>query len=66
MGQPNCGRVVGGGTADDPDLDFTVDRLRPAEGFTGTEDTVARTAWAFVRGTADRFRWARPSSPASP
>ena len=40
-----------GGTADDPDLDFTEDELSPAEGFTGVEDTVARTAWAFVRGT---------------
>ncbi|ROP35715.1 PPC domain-containing protein [Saccharothrix texasensis] len=40
-----------GGTADDPDLDFTEDELSPAEGFTGIEDTVARTAWAFVRGT---------------
>ncbi|MER5261748.1 hypothetical protein ABTZ99_06650 [Actinosynnema sp. NPDC002837] len=39
-----------GGTADDPDLDFTEDELSPAEGFTGTEDTVTRTAWAFVRG----------------
>ncbi|GAB2966908.1 PPC domain-containing protein [Saccharothrix stipae] len=40
-----------GGTADDPDLDLTVDELSPAEGFTGVEDTVTRTAWAFVRGT---------------
>ena len=40
-----------GGTADDPDLDFTTDELSPSEGFTGLEDTVARTAWAFVRGT---------------
>ncbi|QFZ21270.1 PPC domain-containing protein [Saccharothrix syringae] len=40
-----------GGTADDPDLDFVEERLNPGEGFTGTEDTVNRTAWAFVRGT---------------
>ncbi|MCE6995570.1 PPC domain-containing protein [Saccharothrix sp. S26] len=41
-----------GGTSDDPDLDFTTDGLSPSEGFTGIEDTTARTAWAFVRGTA--------------
>lgn len=40
-----------GGTADDTDLDFHEDQLSPAEGFTGVEDTVTRTAWAFVRGT---------------
>ncbi|WP_433272828.1 PPC domain-containing protein [Actinosynnema sp. CS-041913] len=40
-----------GGTADDPDLDFIEDGLSPSEGFTGIEDTVNRTAWAFVRGT---------------
>ena len=40
-----------GGTSDDPDLDFHEDELSPAEGFTGIEDTVTRTAWAFVRGT---------------
>ncbi|QFZ19717.1 PPC domain-containing protein [Saccharothrix syringae] len=40
-----------GGTADDPDLDLVADELNPAEGFSGTEDTLNRTAWAFVRGT---------------
>lgn len=40
-----------GGTADDPDLDLTAEELSPSEGFTGIEDTVARTSWAFVRGT---------------
>ncbi|WP_158847768.1 PPC domain-containing protein [Saccharothrix deserti] len=40
-----------GGTADDPDLDFIEEELSPSEGFTGIEDTVNRTAWAFVRGT---------------
>jgi hypothetical protein len=39
-----------GGTADDPDLDFTEDVLNPNEGFTGIEDTLNRTAWAFTRG----------------
>jgi hypothetical protein len=41
-----------GGTADDTDVDFTEDVLNPAEGFTGIEDTRARTAWAFTRGAA--------------
>lgn len=40
-----------GGTADDPDLDLVEEGLSPAEGFTGIEDTVNRSAWAFVRGT---------------
>ncbi|MGM1065572.1 PPC domain-containing protein [Saccharothrix sp. Mg75] len=40
-----------GGTADDPDLDFIEEALSPPEGFTGIEDTVNRSAWAFVRGT---------------
>ncbi|WP_181773517.1 PPC domain-containing protein [Amycolatopsis pittospori] len=40
-----------GGTADDPDLDLVEEELSPAEGFTGIEDTVNRSAWAFVRGT---------------
>jgi hypothetical protein len=39
-----------GGTADDPDLDFVEDELSTSEGFTGIEDTLNRTAWAFVRG----------------
>ncbi|TWP50640.1 hypothetical protein FKR81_18665 [Lentzea tibetensis] len=40
-----------GGTADDPDVDFTEDAFSPGEGFSGVEDTVNRTAWAYVRGT---------------
>jgi len=39
-----------GGTADDIDVDFNEDTLNPAEGFTGTEDTLANSAWALVRG----------------
>jgi len=35
-----------GGTADDPDVDFGEDLLSPFEGFTGIEDTAARTRWA--------------------
>jgi len=34
-----------GGTADDPDVDFGDDRFLPAEGFTGTEDTLGRVAF---------------------
>jgi hypothetical protein len=37
-----------GGTADDPDVDFGVDRLNPFEGFTGTENTAARTRWGLT------------------
>jgi hypothetical protein len=37
-----------GGTADDPDVDFGLDRLNPAEGFTGLEDTRARTRWGLT------------------
>jgi hypothetical protein len=40
-----------GGTADDPDLDLVEEELSPDEGFTGVQDTVNRTVWAFVRGT---------------
>ncbi|WP_410659167.1 PPC domain-containing protein [Amycolatopsis sp. lyj-112] len=40
-----------GGTADDPDLDLVEEEISPAEGFTGIEDTLNRSAWAFVRGT---------------
>jgi len=40
-----------GGTADDPDLDLVEEGISPAEGFTGIEDTLNRSAWAFVRGT---------------
>lgn len=35
-----------GGTADDPDNDLTSDTYRPSEGFTGTEDSLNRTAFA--------------------
>jgi hypothetical protein len=34
-----------GGTADDWDVDFGQDTLNPNEGFTGLENTAARTAW---------------------
>ncbi len=37
-----------GGTADDPDVDFGVDMLSPFEGFTGVENTWARTRWALT------------------
>ncbi|MBB5850454.1 PPC domain-containing protein [Amycolatopsis umgeniensis] len=40
-----------GGTADDPDLDLVEEGISPSEGFTGIEDTLNRSAWAFVRGT---------------
>ncbi|MEU3626269.1 hypothetical protein BS329_16590 [Amycolatopsis coloradensis] len=39
-----------GGTADDPDLDLVEEGISPAEHFTGIEDTLNRSAWAFVRG----------------
>ncbi|MFJ8963230.1 hypothetical protein ACIRG5_27970 [Lentzea sp. NPDC102401] len=39
-----------GGTADDIDVDFHEDVLNPSEGFTGIEDSLNRTAWAYVRG----------------
>jgi hypothetical protein len=38
-----------GGTADDPDVDFGVDTLNPNEGFTGQENTHARTRWALAK-----------------
>ena len=48
-GNPKVMFAVGpdgiGGTPDDIDVDFTEDALNPHEGFTGIEDTVARTAW---------------------
>jgi hypothetical protein len=54
-GNPAAMYAVGpdgrGGTADDPDLDLVEDEISPAEGFTGIEDTLNRSAWAFVRGT---------------
>jgi hypothetical protein len=43
------GRDGVGGTADDPDVDFGVDQHVPNEGFTGLEDTRARTGWALIR-----------------
>lgn len=39
-----------GGTADDLDVDFHEDVLNPNEGFTGIEDSLNRTAWAYTRG----------------
>jgi hypothetical protein len=39
-----------GGTTDDTDVDFGVDRYLPEEGFTGQEDTLNNSAWAFVPG----------------
>jgi hypothetical protein len=41
-----------GGTADDVDVDFHEDVLNPNEGFTGIEDTLNRTAWAYTRGAS--------------
>jgi hypothetical protein len=38
-----------GGTRDDRDVDFGKDRFSPWEGFTGIEDTLARSAWAMSR-----------------
>ncbi|ANN18160.1 hypothetical protein SD37_22605 [Amycolatopsis orientalis] len=40
-----------GGTADDPDVDLVEDEISQSEGFSGIEDTLNRSAWAFVRGT---------------
>jgi hypothetical protein len=37
-----------GGTADDPDVDFGEDTFIPAEGFTGTEDTLGRVAFGLT------------------
>ncbi|MFD4553302.1 hypothetical protein ACFWP5_03110 [Streptomyces sp. NPDC058469] len=39
-----------GGTADDVDVDFTTDSYTPQEPFTGFEDTLNTTAWAYSRG----------------
>ncbi|MDX8034073.1 hypothetical protein SK803_27975 [Lentzea sp. BCCO 10_0856] len=54
-GNPKVMFAVGpdgiGGTADDIDVDFTEDVLNPNEGFTGVEDTLNRTAWAYTRGS---------------
>ncbi len=55
-GGSNFGNLFGvgpdgiGGTADDVDTDFSTDRYSPAEGFTGLENTLNVSAWAFVRG----------------
>ncbi|MFN0282415.1 MAG: hypothetical protein ACKVZ6_10635, partial [Kineosporiaceae bacterium] len=38
-----------GGTGDDPDVDFVVDTFDLFEGFTGQEDTRARSVWALSR-----------------
>ncbi len=38
-----------GGTADDIDTDFTTDTYRPTEGFTGLENTLNVTSWAFTK-----------------
>jgi hypothetical protein len=40
-----------GGTADDWDVDFGEDTYNPGEGFSGIEDTLNNSAWAFVRGS---------------
>ncbi|HST84797.1 MAG TPA: hypothetical protein VLL08_23870 [Kineosporiaceae bacterium] len=37
-----------GGTADDPDVDFGADTLNPYEGFSGVENTSARTRWGLT------------------
>lgn len=39
-----------GGTADDLDTDYTTDAYSPSEVFTGFENTLNVSAWAFVRG----------------
>jgi hypothetical protein len=39
-----------GGTADDPDVDFGNDTFNPFEGFTGTEETLIRTAFGLSKG----------------
>jgi hypothetical protein len=38
-----------GGTADDEDIDFGTDSYAPEEGFTGLENTLNVSAWAYVR-----------------
>ena len=50
-----------GGTADDTDVDFGDDVLNPNEGFTGTEDTLTRTAFGLSRDGGSR----RPDAPSS-
>lgn len=39
-----------GGTADDEDIDFRTDTYSLVEGFTGKENTLNVSAWAFARG----------------
>ncbi|HEY5784411.1 MAG TPA: hypothetical protein VIT65_06520 [Microlunatus sp.] len=39
-----------GGTADDEDIDFRTDTYSLVEGYTGQENTLNVSAWAFVRG----------------
>lgn len=43
------GRDNIGGTADDEDIDFGTDAYDPLEGFTGSENTLNVSAWAYVR-----------------
>jgi hypothetical protein len=38
-----------GGTADDQDIDFGTDNYAPEEGFTGVENALNVSAWAYVR-----------------
>lgn len=40
-----------GGTRDDEDIDFRTDTYSLVEGFTGRENTLNVSAWAFVRGS---------------
>ena len=46
------GRDGIGGTSDDEDIDFQEDNYDQFEGFTGREDTLNVSAWAFVRGSS--------------
>jgi hypothetical protein len=39
-----------GGTADDPDVDYGDNPFNPGEGFTGTEETLVRTAFGLTKG----------------
>ena len=45
---PSRSGKASGGTADDPDVDFGDDAFIPAEGFTGTEDTLGRIAFGIT------------------
>jgi hypothetical protein len=44
------GRDHVGGTSDDTDVDFGEDAYLPEEGFTGLQDTMNNSAWAFLPG----------------